>query len=280
MASDIVKPEVRAYLLGALDEPHADRLEARYIGDAVLLDEVRAEEEALVDDYLADRLTAVDRARFESSYLASPVHRDRVAMARTLADRLAAAAPGPVAGPAFYGWMAMAAAVVLASLWLVARPASETRRVQGSPSQPAPLPPALVAPAPAPTPTPAPSSPTQPRLREVFAITISPIAARGGAEPQLYRPPAGLELSVRLEGSPEPGDRTYTAELQTPEGQVVWRGRFRPAAAGTGLLTWIILPAGLPPNDYVIVIAANRAERGRYVLRIRASSPAGRAPQR
>jgi hypothetical protein len=80
-----------------------------------------------------------------------------------------------------------------------------------------------------------------------------------------------VDLVVRLEGAPQPEDTGYTAEVQTPEGQVVWRGRARPAAGGSGLLTTLRIPAeGLAPNDYVVVVAARGAERERYVLRLRA----------
>ncbi|MEO5819203.1 MAG: hypothetical protein ABIT71_01745, partial [Vicinamibacteraceae bacterium] len=112
---------MRAYLLGVLDAARAERLEARYVADPLLVDAMRDEEDALVADYLADRLTAVDRTRFDDHYLSSPVHRDRVALARALADRVAADAPTPSVSQAFYGWLAMAAAVVLASLWIVSR---------------------------------------------------------------------------------------------------------------------------------------------------------------
>jgi len=52
---------------------------------------------------------------------------------------------------------------------------------------------------------------------------------------------------------------------------VMWRGRGRAAAAGSGLLTTVRVPADtLPADDYVVVIATPmRDERGRYVLRLR-----------
>ena len=53
----------------------------------------------------------------------------------------------------------------------------------------------------------------------------------------------------------------------------MWRGRGRAAAAGSGLLTTVRVPADtLPADDYVVVIATSgREERGRYVLRLRAA---------
>jgi anti-sigma factor RsiW len=39
-------------------------------------------EDELIDDYLDDRLTADERARFERHYLATPDHQARLAIAR------------------------------------------------------------------------------------------------------------------------------------------------------------------------------------------------------
>ncbi len=280
MAPDVARPELRAYILGTLDAARAETLEARYIADPVLVEEIRDAEDELVADYVSDRLTAVDRVRFESHYLSSPGHRGRVALARALADWQAAAAPRPAASPAFYGWMAMAAAVVLMSLWLTARPVPEPRQAQTPPPAPptiAPLPAppgpdAVPAPAPGPAPGPAPvPAPGPSAARPVFAITLPAFSARGGAPPTLHRPPAGLvDLAIRLEGTSEPGDRSYGAELQTVDGRVVWRGAGRPAPVGSGLLTTIRVPIeGLPPDDYVVMVSSAGAERGRYVLRLR-----------
>ena len=85
------------------------------------------------------------------------------------------------------------------------------------------------------------------------------------------RPAGPVDLLLRLEGTPAASDRAYDAELQTVDGRVVWRGRSRAAAAGSGLLATVRVPADtLPADDYVVVIATpGRDERGRYVLRLR-----------
>ena len=59
MAPDVARPELRAYLLGVLAEARADALEARYVADPSLVEAIRDEEDALIADYLDDRLTAV-----------------------------------------------------------------------------------------------------------------------------------------------------------------------------------------------------------------------------
>lgn len=290
MTPDILIPEIRRYLLGALDQASADALEARYFADPVLADDVRETELELVDDYVAGRLDAGDRARFESHYLASPVHRDRVATARALAARLAPAAPAPVVDfqeararrrvtPTFYGWLALAAALVVASLWTLGRPVQGPRQAQ---RQPAPMP----APSPSPAPAPAAPEPSAPAAvpapapapataRSVLAFTLSPIVTRGES-PDPQRLPAGpADLLIRLEGPAGTADRSYAAEIQTVDGRSVWQGRASAGAAGSGILATVRVPAErLAADDYVVVLTATTPdgpeERGRYVLRLRA----------
>src|SRR5262245_13157523 len=187
MAPDIT-PEIRRYLLGLLDQDAVAALEARYFADSDLADEVREVELDLVDEYVAGEMAPADRARFDAHYLASPVHRNRVDTARALAARLAPAAPAPVvdfqdararrqATPAYYGWLALAAALVVASLWTLTRPDQGPRQAQRQPApMPAPSPspaPAPVAPEPSasvPAPVPAPAPPA---ARSVLAFTLS-----------------------------------------------------------------------------------------------------------
>ena len=269
MPLEVVTPEIRRYLLGDLDAASAAALEDRYVADPAMLEDVRAAEDALIEAFLEGDLRPAERERFEAHYLASPVHRDRVAIARALRRRATGPAQSSTAGASFYGWMAMAAALVLASLWIVSRGGSpppqqaavpETPRSQPQAPEPAPVT------APAPPPGPLPSA-----ARAILALTLSPITTRGGEQATHVRPAGPVDLVLRLAGTPAASDRAYDAELQTVDGRVVWRGRSRAAAAGSGLLTTVRVPADtLPADDYVVVIATpGRDERGRYVLRLR-----------
>jgi hypothetical protein len=270
MPFDAVPSEIRRYLLGSLDEAGAAALEARYVADPVLVGQIGAAEEGLIEDFLDGRLSPADRARFEGHYLASPVHRDRVAIARAWRQRLTIReADPPTPTPAFYGWMLAAAAVVLLALWVTALPSPVPQQAH-TPPTPSPVvrPSPPIVPAPTP-PTPAP--PTPAAVRAVLALTLSPIATRAGDQPIHRRPPGPVDLALRLEGAPAAGDRAYEAELQTVEGRVVWRGRVSAAPAGRGLLTSLRVPADtLAPDDYVVVVTAPGGdERGRYTLRLR-----------
>jgi hypothetical protein len=275
MPLDVVTPEIRRYLLGDLDEAGAAALEDRYIADSALLEHVRAAEDALIAAFLDDRLRPADRARFEAHYLASPVHRDRVAIARAIRRRAAGPPQSSAAGGWFYGSMAMAAAVVLASLWIVSRggspPPPQAVVPPTPPSQQPQAPEAAPERAPAPTQPPLVPAPAPSTARALLALTLSPITTRGGDQPIHVRPAGPVDLVLRLEGTPAASDRAYDAELQTVDGRVVWRGRSRAAAAGSGLITTVRVPAdSLPADDYVVMIATpGREERGRFVLRLR-----------
>ena len=275
MPLDVVTPEIRRYLLGDLDEAGAAALEDRYVADPALLEHVRAAEDALIAAFLEGRLRPADRARFEAHYLASPVHRDRVAIARALRRR--AAGPRAVVhrrrlvlrldgdgrgGGARVAVDRLARRVAAAAAG--GRPADASAAARGSRRRLRRPRRRRSVPAPAPSPAPSPA-------RAILALTLSPITTRGGDQATHARPAGPVDLVLRLEGTPAASDRAYDAELQTVDGRVVWRGRSRAAAAGSGLLTTVRVPADtLPADDYVVVIATpGREERGRYVLRLR-----------
>jgi len=90
----------RRYLLGDLPESEQLALEEQYFSDSERLDEVWAVENQLVDDYARGRLPRKERARFESHYLASPRHRERVKFAKTLLE----AADEELAGETVSSW--------------------------------------------------------------------------------------------------------------------------------------------------------------------------------
>lgn len=63
---------VRAYLLGVPGEPDAAGLEERYFTDPDFLRQMNDSEQILIEDYLENRLSGLDRERFEGRYLVIP----------------------------------------------------------------------------------------------------------------------------------------------------------------------------------------------------------------
>jgi len=74
---------IRKYLLGELAEADQTALEQELLIDRSKFDQVWAVENELVDSYVRGEMSRADRKRFESHYLATPLHRERVAIAES-----------------------------------------------------------------------------------------------------------------------------------------------------------------------------------------------------
>jgi hypothetical protein len=74
---------IRRYLLGELAEADQAALEKELLIDRSKFEQVWAVENELVDSYVRGEMSRADRKRFESYYLASPLHRERVAIAES-----------------------------------------------------------------------------------------------------------------------------------------------------------------------------------------------------
>jgi len=106
---------VRSYLLGMVEESSAVSVEERYFTDRRFFLFVQAMETALIQDYLAGRLAAPEKIRFEARYLSVPDLRRRLEEVR------AATPPAPVAcRQAHPNRLLMAAAIILLCVAAVA----------------------------------------------------------------------------------------------------------------------------------------------------------------
>ena len=76
--------EFRAYLLGALPPDRQEEIDERFLADEDLHAELQATADDLIQAYLSGQLSAEDRERFETHFLASPRRRERVAFVRSL----------------------------------------------------------------------------------------------------------------------------------------------------------------------------------------------------
>lgn len=111
---------LRLYLLGDLPEEEQLALERDYFTNPEMLEHVWGIENELVDRYVRGRLDRDEKNLFEQNYLASPVHRERVAFATTLleAGDLRARKGRAVSetGPAIPWWSAFLASLSGTSL--------------------------------------------------------------------------------------------------------------------------------------------------------------------
>src|SRR5689334_10041007 len=76
--------EIIDYLLEALPDEEADRLEEASFKDSVLAISISEVENNLIDDYVRGQLPARERELFEKRYLQHPNRRRRVENARVL----------------------------------------------------------------------------------------------------------------------------------------------------------------------------------------------------
>jgi hypothetical protein len=266
MSGETSRLAARRYLLGTSTPQQGDEIELVYFADDSALDEVGAEEEALIEDYLAGVLPREDQEQFERHYLRSPIHRDRVETIRRLSAVRRLPRTEPASGHAprrpTLGWLAIAATLVLAggTAWLIrgaAPPASS---------------PVAQQPAPAVTQPPVPQ-----RQPVVLAVTLSPINKRSGED----RPPvvvtSGTDIiAVTLQSDiVRGGTRDGQVSITTVNGIDVWSGSARASTAAAGTAFTVDVPtAAIPPNDYILVLSdadasGARQELGRYFLPLR-----------
>lgn len=106
---------VREYVLGGLAAAQREEVDERLLTDPDFHAEVRATGDDLIHAYLSAELTAADRERFESFFLASPRRQERVAFMRSLLEAAKKARRAPVA--ALLPWAAALLVGLAAGGW-------------------------------------------------------------------------------------------------------------------------------------------------------------------
>ncbi len=86
MKTDKQEDQFYRYLLGVVAEAEQLGLEKEFLSGGDAFERVWEIENELVDRYVRGRLTADEKRLFEQNYLLSPVHRERVAVARNLIE--------------------------------------------------------------------------------------------------------------------------------------------------------------------------------------------------
>ena len=81
MTDDHQEKQIHHYLLGELPEAEQTAFEQELLDDRKKFDQVWATESGLVDNYVRGEMSRSDRERFEKHYMASQLHRERVAIA-------------------------------------------------------------------------------------------------------------------------------------------------------------------------------------------------------
>ncbi|MBX7221607.1 MAG: hypothetical protein K1Y36_16775 [Blastocatellia bacterium] len=84
------------YLLGQLSAAEQERVELRFFRDDEFAEQVCALETELIDRYVTDSLTALERQSFEKKFLTSPSRKERVEIAKTLIQEAPQSFPVPL----------------------------------------------------------------------------------------------------------------------------------------------------------------------------------------
>ncbi|MBZ5524222.1 MAG: hypothetical protein LAP21_18460 [Acidobacteriia bacterium] len=87
-------PLLVRYILGAASPEERNEVEARYLANTGLFEELVALESDLIDAYARGRLSEADRGRFEKHFLVTEERRQRVAFAEALLKHVAAEGEG------------------------------------------------------------------------------------------------------------------------------------------------------------------------------------------
>lgn len=106
MKPDIQENLMRRYLLGDLPESETNELEIQVLHDDEKFEELWEIENRLVDGYVRGRLSPADQERFERHYHASPIHSQRVTVARHLVEEADRSGTAAIPVPANASWSA------------------------------------------------------------------------------------------------------------------------------------------------------------------------------
>lgn len=79
---------IHRYLLGELTETDQTAFELELLTDRDKFDQVWSIENELIDSYVRGEMSGADRERFESHYMASSLHRERVGIARLFLENI------------------------------------------------------------------------------------------------------------------------------------------------------------------------------------------------
>jgi hypothetical protein len=274
----------RELLLGSVRGRRRRALERLIFDDDDLFESVLAEEDALVDDYVGGRLSEPDRARFAAWTLRRSGGREATWAAERLRQALISPARAPAATPRLgrqLWWilrrpgldLALAASLVVVlggAAWLAVdawrlrgrierlqaeHDALRARRQQAS------------------------DRAQEPSAGPILTFSLSPGLVRGHAPARPFVvAPSAVQVRLQLELREEPGGRIYRAELQTPDGHVLFsESGLAPARSTAGRFVDLLVPAALlTRGDYILMLSASApgaplGEVDSYVFSVAAS---------
>lgn len=226
------------YLLGLLDEPAREALEAEAFTDRSVADALDEAETTLVDAYVAGTLSEGWREAFHQALGNRPRLQARVQVARVLAH----AAPRTQVRRRWLTVLAAAAAlIVVASIWLLQRavppepPPAQTTSVTDTPADSESLPDVSVPPAPD-----EPKYAPAPPVRSVFAVTLPSGVSRAADIVDIDLPMGSTHLQLRVPIASGDDFERYRVRLRGPDNREA--GVADPAPLAPDRTVWLTVP--------------------------------------
>ena len=284
------------YLLGAVSETERENIEAEYLTDEDVFEQMLIAEDELVDAYARGELADQEREQFEKNFLTSAHGRDRVHFSQALAGVVSDARPVvlPSASPSFFAalWtsltpkvrvagVAFAVLLITAFSWLLVErmrmrtelqelraeqvrlteQSKELQRIADAErARSAELAAQLQKLGPEPVPTEGAIPPKRPS-EEILAFNISPGSVRGSGGTNLAVPRSAKSIQLTLNFERPSSHQEYRAAIETADGKTVWRKDSfgsRPNADRVSLPS--IPAAALPPGDYVLLLSGKQPD--------------------
>jgi len=250
------------YLLGAVSPAERENIEAEYLVDEDVFEQMLIAEDELVDAYARGELSDQERGQFEKNFLTSERGRDRVHFSQALAGAVSDARPitervEPSPSPSFFEalWailtprvrvagVAFAVLLVAAFSWLLLERMSMRAELQGlraehvrlteqskelqrvadvERARNAELAAQLAERVPEPVTTEPPKGVVQRPSEDIIAFNISPGSVRGGGGTKLAVPRSAKFIRLTLSFQRPSSHQEYRAAIETADGNTVWR---------------------------------------------------------
>jgi hypothetical protein len=84
-----MEAEIRRFLLGEMSEDERSAFEEKFVENDELFERIRVVEDELIESYIRQTLSPVEKEKFEQSFLKTEQRRRRVEFTRTMFDKLA-----------------------------------------------------------------------------------------------------------------------------------------------------------------------------------------------
>jgi hypothetical protein len=99
MNEQLADTKLRQFLLGDVDELEREQIEKRFISDPQSKQRILIAEEDLIEDYLEDSLSPIQKQQFLAQYGYTPQHRRRLQITRLIKENAMSGAPSVDAAP-------------------------------------------------------------------------------------------------------------------------------------------------------------------------------------